>query len=70
MEFKNLSEMRIKFLLTLLVIIGISTVSNAQCTTGNCYDGNGSYLFENGDLFNGQWKKGEMNGYGVYEYVI
>ncbi|MFC2176764.1 hypothetical protein ACFLR1_07350, partial [Bacteroidota bacterium] len=46
----------------------ISTVK-AQCTTGNCYEGNGSYLFENGDLYNGLWKKGIMNGYGVYEYV-
>ena len=41
-----------------------------KCTVynRNCYDGNASYLFENGDLFNGQWKK-EMNGYRRYEYV-
>jgi len=53
---------------SLFVIAGVS-ISNAQCTTGNCYDGNGSYMFENGDMYNGQWKKGEMNGYGVYEFA-
>lgn len=53
---------------TLLLLFSV-TSANAQCTTGNCYDGNGSYLFENGDLYNGQWKKGEMNGYGVYEFA-
>ena len=59
---KNLSVLAFFTSLTL-------NVAFAQCTTGNCYDGNGSYLFENGDRYNGQWKKGEMSGYGVYEFA-
>lgn len=58
-----------KISLSLLLAIGVCTITNAQCTTGNCYEGNGSYLFENGDLYNGSWKKGIPNGYGVYEFV-
>ena len=57
-----------KLLFSLFLILGMASIANAQCTTGNCFDGNGSYLFENGDLYNGQWKKGEMTGYGVYEF--
>lgn len=52
-----------------VLVVATVTISSAQCTTGNCFDGNGSYLFDNGDLYNGQWKKGEMQGYGVYEYA-
>ena len=57
--------------LTLIVCVNFmfALSVNAQCTTGNCFDGNGSYLFENGDLYNGLWKKGIPNGYGVYEFV-
>lgn len=54
---------------TLLFAFGLSNFVNAQCTTGNCFDGNGSFLFENGDLYNGQWKKGVQLGYGVYEFA-
>lgn len=55
-------------LLTLLPLLSVS-ISNAQCTSGNCYDGRGSFLFENGDLYDGLWRKGEANGYGVYEFA-
>lgn len=55
---------------SIIAIITLFAIhSSAQCTTGNCYEGNGSYLFENGDLFNGSWKKGLPNGYGVYEFT-
>lgn len=46
-----------------------AATADAQCTYGNCYDGNGTYIFENGDKYNGSWKKGVMVGYGVYEFV-
>ena len=58
-----------KITLSLIIAIGFTAYANAQCTTGNCYEGNGTYLFENGDLFNGSWKKGVMEGYGVYEFT-
>lgn len=58
-----------KITLSLFVSISCTLWAQAQCTTGNCYEGNGSYLFENGDLFNGSWRKGLPNGYGVYEFT-
>lgn len=58
-----------KITIASLLLVGITSYSYAQCTTGNCFDGNGSYLFENGDLYNGLWKKGIPNGYGVYEFA-
>lgn len=58
-----------KITLSLLIVFGFASFVNAQCTTGNCYEGTGSYLFENGDLFNGSWKKGLPFGYGVYEFT-
>ena len=58
-----------KVLLSLLLTFSIASIASAQCTNGNCFDGNGTYLFENGDQYNGQWKKGIMQGYGVYEFA-
>lgn len=55
--------------LIIAIIAFFATTSNAQCTTGNCYEGNGTYLFENSDLYNGLWRKGVMLGYGVYEFA-
>ena len=45
------------------------TMAFAQCTEGNCYDGNGTFLFENGDQYSGSWTKGLSQGYGVYEFA-
>lgn len=58
-----------KIALFLFVGIGFVSIVNAQCTEGNCYEGNGTYLFENGDQYKGQWKKGLPFGYGVYEFT-
>lgn len=49
-----------------LVIISIDV--DAQCVEGNCFDGNGSFLFENGDDYKGLWKKGYMHGNGTYYF--
>lgn len=56
--------------ITLIVVLQfIAVASFAQCTEGNCFDGNGTFLFENGDLYKGLWKKGLCEGYGVYEFA-
>lgn len=52
-----------------LLFVTLATFANAQCTTGNCYEGNGTFQFENGDNYNGQWRKGLPSGYGVYEFA-
>ena len=58
-----------KYALLLVVMIASTVLANAQCIEGNCYEGNGTYRFENGDQYKGQWKKGLSFGYGVYEFV-
>lgn len=58
-----------KFALTLILGAGLTAGANAQCIEGNCYEGNGTFLFENGDQFKGQWRKGLPEGYGVYEFA-
>ena len=29
--------------------------------------GNGIYLYENGDVYDGEWKRGKKHGYGIYK---
>lgn len=54
--------------LTVALTLGITAVSLAQCIEGNCYEGNGTFLFENGDTYKGLWRKGLQEGYGVYDF--
>lgn len=59
-----------KHILSLATLLTMTvSLSFAQCVEGNCYEGNGTFLFENGDTYNGQWKKGLSEGYGVYEFT-
>lgn len=41
----------------------------AGCVTGDCDDGYGRYVFDNGDMYEGQWSDGEYSGYGVYVWA-
>lgn len=36
------------------------------CVKGDCEDGQGSYVFSNGDYYHGEWKKGNKHGFGEY----
>ena len=45
--------------------------SNAQysgCIQGDCENGSGAYKYENGDVYNGEWKDGKRNGSGDCKY--
>ena len=57
-----------KITLFLILIISLTTVLKSQCIKGNCYNGNGTFLYLNGDKYQGQWKSGQMQGSGKYEY--
>ncbi len=48
----------------------ISAASNAQvgCISGNCVDGFGTTIFENGDKYVGQWRGSMRHGKGVYTW--
>lgn len=36
------------------------------CLTGDCENGFGHYLYDNGDKYIGEWKNGLMQGYSTY----
>ena len=55
-------------LITLLFIGGFALNSNAQCVKGNCFNGNGTWKFANGDKYEGQWVDSKMHGFGKYEF--
>lgn len=38
------------------------------CTTGDCVNGKGRYIFPNGDKYIGEFKDSELNGRGVYTF--
>ena len=56
------------FLASLVLLLVVKDVS-AQCTEGNCFNGNGTYTFENGDKYTGLWRQGKCEGYGVYSFT-
>lgn len=55
--------------LLLLVFLGSSTEHlSAQCLTGNCQNGSGTYLYTNGAKYNGQFTAGKPHGKGTMDY--
>jgi len=41
---------------------------NAQCISGNCMDGTGTYLYPSGAKYIGDFRNSRMNGYGMCLY--
>jgi hypothetical protein len=39
-----------------------------HCLAGNCFDGNGEYLFDDGDRYVGSFREGKMHGIGIMYY--
>ena len=52
----------------LCFLILLSVFANAQCISGDCTSGNGTYKFTNGDMYTGEWENGNMEGYGRYDW--
>ena len=48
--------------ITIILFLIISTFGFGQCVDGNCENGVGTYLWEDGSISNGSWKNGELNG--------
>lgn len=52
------------YLLTSFFLLTL-TVYSQKCISGDCINGTGTFQYIDGTIFNGQWKNGERNGYGV-----
>ena len=50
----------------ILLFINQSNQSFGQCKTGNCKDGLGTYIFEDGSKYVGNWKNSKPNGKGTF----
>lgn len=52
-------------------VCGVLSVSslNAQCLEGNCQNGRGTYQFDNGNKYVGDFKKSMMNGKGTMYFT-
>jgi len=50
----------------LLLIICFSPLNTfAGCIIGDCMNGQGTFIYSNGDKYTGQFKDGKMNGKGT-----
>ena len=48
--------------LLVVLFITIPFIGFGQCVDGDCENGVGTYIWEDGDISNGSWKDGELNG--------
>jgi len=54
-----------KNLLSCIILITFTAGIKAQCLDGNCYNGNGTYLYKSGAEYTGTFKEGKINGQGT-----
>ena len=58
-----------KLLLSLVLVFVFSSSAFAGCISGSCNYGYGTYLFDSGDKYVGEYKDGKKNGQGTYTYA-
>jgi len=59
-----------KSCLILIIIFFFSiNLSSAQCISGNCINGWGTYIWDTGDKYTGEWSNGNRTGLGVYDWI-
>jgi len=53
-----------------LLILSISflTAQNSACVSGNCENGEGTYVYRDGSQYSGEWKDGMKHGRGKLQY--
>jgi hypothetical protein len=50
----------------LLVLLALPLIGFGQCISGDCVNGYGTYIINDGDKYVGEWKDGLRNGQGTY----
>ena len=54
-----------KLILILTIILSWSNISIAECISGDCINGRGTFYSEYGDKYVGEWKDGKEHGQGI-----
>ena len=54
-----------KKLLFIIFLTPLISFSQGKCVIGDCKNGVGTYLFDDGNIFEGEWKDGRLNGFGI-----
>lgn len=60
------------FILTLVLFLNITNsvgASEGTCIQGNCNNGYGIFVFDDGRVYEGQWKKGLFDGMGKLIFI-
>ena len=52
----------------LLILLCLPFIGFGQCISGDCENGQGTYIWTNGDKYVGEWKDGKRNGQGTYTW--
>lgn len=54
---------------SLFIILLFPLFISAQCISGNCIDGEGTYRFPSGAIYTGSFFNGEVHGLGICKYM-
>ena len=49
----------------LLLLLFVPLIGFGQCIKGDCENGYGTYTYENGDKYVGEWKDNKTHGQGT-----
>lgn len=61
---------RTLFFISFIILTHIVYSQNKGCISGDCNIGFGTYVWDSGDKYIGNWENGAMHGSGVYYFAI
>ncbi len=59
-----------KLSLYIFLVLMVCNVGFAQCIKGDCINGQGTFTWESGDKYVGEWKDGKRHGQGTQTQQI
>ena len=61
---------RLVFVQLFFLFISFNSNSQVGCISGDCNDGQGTYIWDDGgEKYIGEFKNGQFNGYGTYTWT-
>ena len=52
----------------LLILLCLPFIGFGQCTSEDCLNGQGIYVFPDGKKYEGEYQKGYQHGHGIYTW--